>query len=292
MKKTKIFYLLPILFLILSLPVYGQQKKPQPDQYRQAPAPVTVHKMSKHVYEARGGSGANCAFIVGDNEVYVVDAKMTDQSAKDLIDAVKKTTDKTIKYLLITHSDGDHVNGIPGFPENINIISHDNSVKNMKTANESGGINIPLPNVTFTHRLNLFSGDLEINLFFFGSAHTNDNIVVYIPDDNIAVIGDLFFKGMDPLIHKHKNGSSEGLARVLQKIIDLNAEKYLSGHAEPVNKGEIESLRNTVIEKRNKVNSMVKDGKSLDDIKKAFGVGQSRWPSLVEIIYGEITQQD
>ena len=102
MKKAKIFYLLPILFLILSLPVYGQQKK-QPPQYRQELAPVTVHKISEHTYEARGGSGANCWFIVGDKDVYVVDAKMTDQSAKDLIAAVKKTTDKTIKHLLITH---------------------------------------------------------------------------------------------------------------------------------------------------------------------------------------------
>jgi glyoxylase-like metal-dependent hydrolase (beta-lactamase superfamily II) len=285
MKKTKIFSLLAIIFFILSIQVYGQQKK-QPPQYRQEPAPITVHKISEHVYEARGGSGANCQFIIGEGEVYVADAKMTDQSAKDLIAAIKKTTDKSIKHLLITHSDGDHVNGIPGFPEGINIISHDNSPKNIKSA----GADIPLPNITFDHRLNLYSGDLEINLMFFGNAHTDDNIVIYIPNDNIAIMGDLFFKGMDPLIHKHKNGTSEGLANVLKEVIDLDAETYLSGHAEPVKKDEIEDLRNTVIEKRKKVKAMVKDGKNLDDIKKAFGVGQSRWPSLVEIIYGEITQ--
>jgi hypothetical protein len=45
----------------------GTGKKPQPPPYRQEPAPITVHKVSNHVYEVRGGSGANCAFIVGDN---------------------------------------------------------------------------------------------------------------------------------------------------------------------------------------------------------------------------------
>ena len=59
-------------------------------------------------------------------------------------------------------------------------------------------------------------------------------------------------------------------------------------------KVEIESLRKTVIEKRDRVKAMVKDGKSLDDVKRAFGIplGQSRWPSLVERIYGEMTQEE
>ena len=293
MNKTKMFSLLLILFLAFVLPVYGQQEKSQPPQYRQEPAPVTAHKISDHVYEARGGAGANCAFIVGDREVYVIDAKMTDQSARDMIAAIKATTDKPVTHLLITHSDGDHVNGIPGFPGDIDIISHENSAGHIKMANDSGEMKIPPPNMTFFHQLNLYSGDLEIRLFYFGPAHTDGNIVIYVPDDRVAIIGDLFFKGMDPLIHKHKNGSSEGLVNVLQKMIALDAEKYLSGHAEPVEKAEIENLRKTVIEKRDKVKAMVKDGKGLDDIKKAFGIplGQSRWPSLVEIIYGEMTQK-
>ncbi|MBN1907960.1 MAG: hypothetical protein JW927_22980 [Deltaproteobacteria bacterium] len=94
------------------------------------------------------------------------------------------------------------------------------------------------------------------------------------------------------MIHKHKNGSSEGFVNVLQKIIELNADKYLSGHAEPATKAEIEALRNNIMEKREKVGEMVKAGKTLDEVKQAFNIpaGQSRWPSLVEIIYGEMKQ--
>jgi len=285
MKKTKIVFLISIFILAFVLPVYGQQRK--------APAPVSVNKISEHVYEVRGGSGSNSAFIVGDREVYVIDAKMVDQSAKDMIAAIKKTTDKPVKHLLLTHSDGDHVNGMPGFPGDINIIAHENSAKDIIKANETGQVKIPTPSMTFSNQLNLYSGDLEINLFYFGHAHTDGNIVIYVPEDKVAIIGDLFFKGMDPLIHKHKNGSSEGFVNVLQKMVDLNAKTYLSGHAEPIKKDEIEGLRNTIMGKRNKVKAMVKDGKSLDDIKKAFGLpaGQSRWPSLVENIYGEMTQE-
>jgi glyoxylase-like metal-dependent hydrolase (beta-lactamase superfamily II) len=291
MKKVKITTVLSIILFIAVSTANGQQKK-QPPQYRQEPAPVSVHEISQHVYEVRGGAGANCAFIVGDKEVYAVDAKMDDQSARNMISAIKATTGKPVRNLLITHSDGDHVNGIPGFPAETNIISHDNSAGHIRKANESGEIKIPPPNMTFSHQLNLYSGDLEINLFYFGPAHTDGDVVIFVPNDKVAIMGDLFFKGMDPLIHTHKNGSSEGLINVLQRIVDLNAEKYLSGHAEPATKAEIESLRRTVVEKRDRVKAMVKDGKGLDDVKKAFGIplGQSRWPSLVERIYGEMTQ--
>ncbi len=199
--------LLAIVLVMAALPVHGQQQKTQPAQYRQESAPVSVHKISKHVYEVRGGMGANCAFIVGDREVYAVDAKMTDQSAKEMIEAIKETTDKPISNLLITHSDGDHVNGIPGFPGGIDIIAHDHSAGHIEKANETGPVKLPLPNETFFHRMNMYSGDIEINLFYFGPAHTDGDIVIYIPGDNVAIIGDLFFKGRDPLIHMHKNGS-------------------------------------------------------------------------------------
>ena len=201
----RIIALFTIVLLIGVLPVIGQQQKPQPPQYRQESAPVSVHEISKHVYEVRGGAGANCAFIIGDKEVYVIDAKMTDQSAKDMIKAIKETTDKPISHLLITHSDGDHVKGIPGLPEDMDIIAHDNSAKHIKIANETEPVKIPLPDETFFNRMNMYSGSLEINLLYFGPAHTDGDIVIHIPGDNVAILGDLFFKDRDPLIHMHKN---------------------------------------------------------------------------------------
>ncbi len=292
MKKLKSLYIVSILFLIFTLPVSGQQKK-QPAQYRQAPAPVTAYKINENIYEVRGGSGSNSSFIIGGSGVIVIDAKMTDQSAKDMIDEVKKITDKPVTTLILTHSDGDHVNGMTGFPEDITIISHANAARDIKKENESGRVKLPYPNITFSDKMPVsnYKGDQDIILYHFGPAHTDGDIVIYIPEYKTAMIGDLFFKGMDPLIHKHKNGSSEGFIKVLQKLIDLDAECYLSGHAEPVKKDELESLRSTIIEKRNKVKGMIASGKNLDAVKKAFGIpaGPSRWPSLAEIIYNEMT---
>ncbi len=290
MKKCRIQSQLFILIMVFITTAYGQENKKQPPQYAQEPAPVSVYQISEHIYELRGGAGANSAFIIGNSGVTIIDAKMSDQAVKEMIEAVKKITDKPIKRLILTHCDMDHVNGINGFSEEIDIIAHENSLKNMAKANEQAQVKIRLPNKTFKDQMSLIDDGAEIRLLFFGPAHTDGNIVIYIPDERIAIIGDLFFKGMDPLIHKQKNGSSEGFVNALQKVIELNADKYLSGHADPATKAGIEALRNSIMEKREKVGEMVKADKALDEVKAAFNIpaGQGRWPSLVEIIYGEM----
>jgi len=82
----------------------------------------------------RGGDGANCSFIVGEKEVFVIDAKMTAQSAKYMIAAIKQTTDKPISHIILTHSDGDHVNGLSGFSGIPDIIAHANCAKDIEKA--------------------------------------------------------------------------------------------------------------------------------------------------------------
>jgi len=289
MRKLGILHAILFLVLIIGMPVFGQQAG-QPPQYRQAAAPVSVHQISPHVYEVRGGVGANCSFIVGEEEVFVIDAKMNSDSAKEMISLIKQTTDKPISHIILTHSDGDHVNGLSGFPGNPDIIAHANTAKHIEKANESGREKVPLPNETFSDRMSIYSGKLRIDLIYLGPAHTDGDIVIYVPEDQVAILGDLFFKGRDPLIHKIKDGSSFGLAGVLLEIIGLNAQTYLSGHAEPVAKTEVENLYRHITEIQDKVKTMAGEGKTVDEVKKALGISteQGFWPSLAEVIYQEI----
>lgn len=292
MKKQIIF-----IWMVFSMihtggfPAAAQQAA-QPPQYRQETAPVTVHKISPHVYEVRGGDGANCAFIVGDKEVFAVDAKMSDASAREMIVAIGQTADKPISHLLLTHSDGDHVNGLGGFPETLDILSHANTAKHIAAANETAETRLPLPNETFYTRMGLSSGALQVDLYYFGPAHTDGDVVIHIPEDRVAIVGDLFFKDREPLIHMHKNGSSFGLAKVLEQIAALDAETYLSGHAQPVAKPEIETLHKRLVETQKKVKAMVDEKKSLDDVKRELGISteESPWRSLAEVIYLELTE--
>ncbi len=293
MKRSFAYFVLCLLSLICFSPVSAQQAVPQ------QPQPISVQNIKGNIYQVKGGMGANTGFYIGENEVLAIDAKMTEGTAKQMVAEIKKLTPNPISHVILTHSDGDHVNGLVGFPQGTNIISHEKTRGYMDSAFQSARERTYLPNIVFSERLSLYLGSSprtkRIDLVYFGPAHTDGDAVVFFPDEKVAFIGDLIFIGRDPLIHRHKGGSSFGLVKVLRAILNLDAEVFANGHGELATKKEILSVIQMVEEKQLRIQTLVKEGKSLGQVKKIFNVeerpGAIQWKSLVEVIYLELTEK-
>ena len=283
------------LLLLLTLP----SAPASGEQQRQENPPVSVQNIKGNIYQLKGGSGANTGFFVADKEVLVIDAKMTEESAKQMLSEIKKVTPNPVTRVVLTHSDGDHVNGLVGFPVATDVISHENTRVHMDAAFQSADQRSHLPGITFSERMSLFLSaggkSTRVEFLYFGPAHTNGDVIVFFPEEKIAFIGDLLFLGRDPLIHRAKGGTSFGLVKVLDALLNLDVETYLIGHNEPSTKQQIRELKAGIEEKQSRIWAMVKDGKSLDEIKKAFNIastpGGSRLPGLAEVIYQELTEK-
>ncbi len=266
---------------------------------KQEVLPVSAQNVKGNIYQVKGGMGANTGFFVGEKEVLIIDAKMTEVAAKQMIVEIKKLTPNLIRYTTLTHSDVDHVNGLVGFPQGINIISQEKTRIHMDNAFRSVRERTYLPNITFSERLDLYLAGTprskRINLLYFGPAHTDGDAIIYFPDERVAFIGDLIFIGRDLLIHRHKNGNSFGLVKVLKAILNLDAEIFVHGHGELATKKEILGVMQSVEEKQIRIQALVKEGKTLEQVKKIFniqdGTEGKRWPSLVEVIYREMTEK-
>jgi cyclase len=271
----------------------AQQSNP-PARSRQT-EPVTTKHVRGNLYQVTGGVG-NAFFYVGPQEVLVVDAKISLDAARAMLAEIKKVSEKPVRRVILTHSDGDHVNGLSGFSAPLTIISHANARQDMEQANSTARTKLPLPTETFSKELTLYLDDQEVHLLYFGPAHTNGDIVVYIPSEKAAIVGDLVFVGRDPLIHANKHGSSFGLVAVLKALLRLDADVFLSGHSDGVDKKAIEALIAQIEQKQSKIKDLVQQGKTLAEVKEAFGntdqpAVSGRWPSLVEIIYRELTKK-
>src|ERR1700674_2600200 len=94
---------------------------------------LTPHQLKPNVYWLEGGGG-NTGVIVGDKGVIIVDAKTTPAAGKMILDEVAKITPKPITHVILTHSDGDHVNGLASFPTGLTIIAQENNKKEQETA--------------------------------------------------------------------------------------------------------------------------------------------------------------
>jgi len=109
----------------------------------QAPAaPFVTHSLKPNLYWVEGGGG-NSGVIVGADEVIVVDAKTTLAGGKELLEAIAKITPKPVTTVILTHSDGDHVNGLAAFPSGVKVIAQENNKKEQEAALAKGGRGAP-----------------------------------------------------------------------------------------------------------------------------------------------------
>jgi cyclase len=258
------------------------------------PVPLSAQPLKGGVYWVKGGNGANTGFIVGATDVVVIDAKTVAESSQAMLAEIRKVTPNPVTTVILTHSDGDHVNGLAGLPQGLTIIAHASAKKDMQEAFKDPKMSALLPYLptrTVEGDRPPSIGGAGLTLRHFGPAHTSGDLVVLIPRERIAFIGDLAFLGRDPLIHRQKGGTSLGLVRTLRGILALDADTFISGHNDPLTKADIRGLLTSIEEKQAKVKALIGQGKSLDEIKTAFGLAEAadpsarRRPGLVEIIY-------
>lgn len=255
--------------------------------------PVTLEKVSESVYQIMGGSGANGGIIIGESGVLVVDAKMTEESVDQTIEAIWELTDLDIKYLVNTHSDGDHIMGNRYFPGSVTFISHENCrddffKENFGRESDWGEPEFyPFtPSLTFKEKLNIWLGKDKVELHYFGVGHTTGDIVVYLPEDKVAFLGDQYFATRPQLIHSNKNGNSFEYVKTVTKMLEtLDAETFLSGHSDPVGRKDIEKHVQLMVERQNKVKEFISQDLSLEETLENFDENEAR---LVTSIYNEI----
>jgi cyclase len=267
------------------------------------PAPFMTHQLTQNVYWVEGGGG-NSGVIIGDKGVIVVDAKTTAAGGKELLESIAKITPKPVTTVILTHSDGDHVNGLASFPEGITIIAQENNKKEQEAALAAGGRGAPpaghLPTRVVTkNKENDKIDGVKVELLHWAPAHTSGDLVIYLPDQKIVFTGDIIATQLpDPLIHLEKHGSSEGWITTTKGIVALNAEQFVPGHGDVQTKAAIEKRLSDTEAKRAKIKDLVAQGKSLDEIRAAVGdpppnAGRGgrgpNFASFTEVVYKELT---
>ena len=114
---------------------------------------------------------------------------------------------------------------------------------------------------------------VKLELYHWAPAHTSGDLIVYLPDQKVVSTGDIVVTNRaddNPNIHFEKNGSTEGWLTNVKGMIDLNADAYVTGHGDVLMKADLQRKLAATTERRNKIAAMVKEGKTLDEIKAAL----------------------
>ena len=151
------------------------------------PQPLVDHELKPNIHWFEGGGG-NSGVIIGNNGVIVIDAKTTAAGATELIADIAKITPKPITTVIITHSDGDHVNGLQSFPKGLAIIAQESCKTEMQAAPNAaagGALADYMPTRIVTKNTeDMTIEGVHLRVYHFVPAHTSGDLMVYLPDDN------------------------------------------------------------------------------------------------------------
>ena len=176
---------------------------------------VTFSQISEHAWAYTAEGDPNTGIIIGDDAVLVADTQATPAMAADVIRRIREVTDKPIKYVVLTHYHAVRVLGASAYQPQHILASQDTydlivERGEQDKASEIGRFprlfqnveSVPpgmtWPTVTFTGKMTLWLGKLEVQLLQVGRGHTKGDTIVWLPQERALLSGDLVEFGATP----------------------------------------------------------------------------------------------
>ena len=169
---------------------------------------VTFEQISEHAWAYTAEGDPNTGIIIGDDAVLVADTQATPAMAADVIRRIREVTDKPIKYVVLTHYHAVRVLGASAYQPQQILASQDTYdlivergeqdkaseigrfprlFRNLETVPEG----LTWPTMTFTGKMTLWLGKVEVQLLQLGRGHTKGDTVVWLPGEKTLLSGDL-----------------------------------------------------------------------------------------------------
>ena len=169
---------------------------------------VSFTRLSDRAWAYTAEGDPNTGIVVGDDAVMVIDTQATPAMAQDVIRRIREVTDKPIRYVVLSHYHAVRVLGAATYkPEH--VIASEDTLSLIKERGEQDKASeigrfprlfrnvesvppgLTWPTLTFTGRMTLWLGRLEVQLIQLGRGHTKGDTVVWLPQDKVLFSGDL-----------------------------------------------------------------------------------------------------
>lgn len=277
-----------------------------------------IESVGKGIFAFRNPEAlrSNAGFMVGSESVIVFDSLMTTDLAAKLSEEISRTSASAVGAVVNTHFHGDHIFGNSIFAPPAAIIAHENTRKVLsaegqdyvelfidhyhrqrpEVADRIRQSVVKLPTCTFNDELALYADDdRKVQLVFIGPAHTDGDIVIYIPDSGVLFAGDVIFNRIHPYCLE---ATIDGSIAALERLSSLNVSRVVPGHGDIADASIIDVMLDYFRELREAIAQAIGDGKDVETTVKVVEAtmdrgwpGKERLPSTIRRFYYELSQK-
>jgi len=250
------------------------------------------------------GAGGNIGVSSGEDGIFMVDDQFAPLTHK-ILAAVKKISDKPVRFLLNTHWHFDHTGGNENMGKaGVTVIAHDNVRKTMSVPQmlKAFNMNVPaspkgaLPVITFNDTATFHLNGETIHIRHLPPAHTDGDSFVHFKNADVIHTGDTYFNGLYPFIDVEHGGSIDGMIAAAGVILDVAGAntKIIPGHGPLSNKDQLAAYRDMLIKVRDRLRVAARSKKTLDqviadkptaDLDAKWGKGFLKPPVFLKIVY-------
>jgi len=177
--------------------------------------PIKVTEVAPGLFFQYHHQESNNAWLVTDDGVLVVDTRQHPRRAEELLAAIRKTTDKPVRWVVNTHAHGDHYFGNSVFKrEGAMIVAHRDTAGMMQSHYglemkrrqgyfkqrqfDPQEVKLVLPDVTFDSTLTLTVGGRTVELLYLGAGQNPGDTFVRFPKERVLFAGGPFSKNSWP----------------------------------------------------------------------------------------------
>jgi glyoxylase-like metal-dependent hydrolase (beta-lactamase superfamily II) len=244
-----------------------------------ASAKVTVQTLRRNI-SVLLGPGGNIAVLTGADGKLLIDAEIV-SSRPNVSAALASINADPIKQLINTHWHFDHTGGNEWLHQaGASILAQENTQKHLlqKTRVEEiwkftflpappGAI----PSTVFKEDYVVHANDSTLVLKHYLPAHTDSDISVHFIEADIFHTGDTFWNRSYPFIDYSTGGSLDGAIRAAEANLAKVTGKMMviPGHGSVGGKADLILFRDVLVEFRDKISRLKKQGKSIEEIVAA-----------------------
>jgi cyclase len=283
------------------------------------------------------GAGGNILVQLGPEGVILVDSG-TGAMSTQVLAAVRQLSDLPIRYIINTGMDADHVGGnealskaglsiLPGavaagagLGDDLvsnkgaaSVLAHENVLTRLSAPSGSQPA-APFalwPTKTFAYRLySMYLNGEGIQVLHQPAAHTDGDTVVFFRRADVIATGDIIDTTRWPVIDVQRGGTVRGEIDALNRLLDLSIHNLpvqwypdrtllVPGHGHVYDKLDLLEYRDAVTIVRDRIQSLIDEGKTLDQVKAAnptlgyrsqYGADSGPWTTdmFVAVIYDEL----